>query len=113
MGRPTRSAIALGYPVPAPKLLIAAALLAAAAADDVALDVTITVIESPADLPSTVTSKIELPRSAANAARTHSPRGTDPAGEARAHGRETDQSVAEEAKDNGHGRGRGRGNGKP
>lgn len=103
-------------------LLIAVALFTGVAmADDKPLDVTITVVESPADLPASVTKTIELPLAAAAHAHEHAPHGLDAANEAHEHGREFGQDIAEEAKakhgntegGSGKGRGRGRGRGGP
>jgi len=69
-----------------------------AAADDKPLDVTISVVSSPEDLPDAVTKKIELPGSAAGVAVERSEKGLDTANQARQHGREFGQAVAEEAK---------------
>lgn len=88
-------------------LFLAAALVAGlAVADDKPLDVTITVVESPADLPAAVTKTIELPAAAADQARERSQPGLERANEARSMGREFGQSIAEEAKSKGQGKGR-------
>lgn len=85
-----------------PKILFAAILFSiTAAAADKPLDVTITVVESPADLPAAVTKRIELPTSASDRAHDASLHGLDIANEARALRREAGQSVAEQAKDKG------------
>jgi len=69
-----------------------------AAADDKPLDVTISVVSSPEDLPDAVTRTIELPGAAAEIARERSQKGLDTANQARELGREFGQAVAEEAK---------------
>jgi hypothetical protein len=76
----------------------------AAVADDKPLDVTITVVESPGDLPAAVTKTIELPPAASDRARERSQHGLERANEARALGREFGQSIAEQAKSKGKGR---------
>ena len=91
-----------------PKLFLAAVFLAAVAmADDEPLDVTITVVDSPADLPAAVTKTIELPAAAADHAQERAQHGLDTANQARALGREFGQSIAEEAKTKGKGNGKG------
>ena len=98
------------------KLILAAALFTGAtamtAADDKLLDVTIRIVESPADLPSAVTKTIELPPAAAERARERSQPGLERANEARKLGRETGQSIAEEAKTRGLGQGQNPGFGR-
>lgn len=88
-------------------LFIAAVFVAGIAmADEKPLDVTITVVESPADLPDAVTKTIELPASvpADARARDSAQHGLDTANQARALGREFGQSIADEAKTKGKGR---------
>jgi hypothetical protein len=86
-------------------LFIAVALIAGVAmADDKPLDVTITVVESPADLPDAVTKTIELPSTASDRARESAQHGLDTANQARALGRQFGQSIADEAKTKGKGR---------
>ena len=77
-----------------------------AMADDKPLDVTIKVVESPADLPTAVTKTIELPPSASDRARERSQHGLETANQARTLGREFGQSIAEAAKNKGGGNGR-------
>lgn len=69
-----------------------------ALADDKPLDVTISVIQSPNDLPAAVTKTIELPAAASDVARERSGKGLDTANQAREFGRSFGQGVAEEAK---------------
>lgn len=89
-----------------PRAILATAFFAGLAmADDQPLDVTIRVVESPADLPAAVTKTIELPPTASERARERSQHGLERANEARALGREAGQSIAEEAKSKGKGRG--------
>ena len=85
-------------------LLAAICLVGGAMADDKPLDVTITVVESPGDLPAAVTRRIELPPAASDRARDRAQNGLETANEARALGRETGQSIAEEAKSKGKGK---------
>jgi hypothetical protein len=86
-------------------LLIAAAFVVAGAAmaDDKPLDVTITVVESPADLPDAVTKTIALPPAASDRAHERAQPGLDTANQARTLGREFGQSIAEQAKTKGKG----------
>lgn len=79
-----------------------------AMADDKPLDVTITVVESPGDLPAAVTKTIELPPSASDRARERAQHGLETANEARTLGREFGQSIAQQAKSKGKGRPPGR-----
>lgn len=65
---------------------------------DQPLDVTIRVVNSPADLPAAVTKTIELPAAAADVARDHAAKGLGTANQAREQGRDFGQAVAEEAK---------------
>jgi len=69
-----------------------------AAADDKPLDVTISVVSSPDDLPDAVTKTIELPGTASDVAVERSGKGLETANQARERGREFGQAVAEEAK---------------
>lgn len=88
-------------------LFIAAAFIVGVAmADDKPLDVTITVVESPADLPDAVTKMIELPSAVPDRARAHNSaeQGFETANQARALGRQSGQSIAAEAKTKGKGR---------
>lgn len=92
-------------------LFLAAAFVAGfAMADDSALDVTITVVDSPGDLPAAVTKTIELPAAAAdhagNRAGEHAQPGFDSANQARTLSHEFGQNIADEAKTKGRGRGR-------
>jgi hypothetical protein len=89
-------------------LLAAICLVGGVMADDKPLDVTITVVESPGDLPATVTRTIELPPAASDRARERAQHGLETANEARALGREFGQSIAEEAKSKGKGKAPGR-----
>jgi len=75
-------------------------------ADNKPLDVTITVVESPADLPAAVTKTIELPPAATDRARERSLDGLNRANEVRTLHQNLGQSIAEEAKAKGRGRGR-------
>lgn len=87
-------------------LLAALCLAGGAVADDKPLDVTITVVESPGDLPTAVTRTIELPPAASDRARERLQYGLKTANEARTLGRENGQSIAEEAKAKGKAPGR-------
>ncbi len=78
----------------APLLLLPGAVAFA----DQPLDVTIQVVNSPADLPAAVTKTIELPAAASDVARDHAAKGLDTANQARERGREFGQAIAEEAK---------------
>lgn len=69
-----------------------------AMADDKPLDVTISVVQSPNDLPAAVTKTIELPAAASDVARERSAKGLDTANQAREFGRDFGQGIAEEAK---------------
>lgn len=69
-----------------------------AMADDKPLDVTISVVQSPNDLPAAVTKTIELPAAASDVARERSAKGLDTANQAREHGRAFGQGIAGEAK---------------
>ncbi len=69
-----------------------------ALADDQPLDVTISVVQSPNDLPAAVTKTIELPAVASDVARERSGKGLDTANQAREFGRTFGQGIAEEAK---------------
>ncbi len=69
-----------------------------------ALDVTITVVDSPADLPAAVTSKIELPTAASSVAGERSAKGLSTANDARQRGRDFGQDIAEAAKVRGKGK---------
>lgn len=69
-----------------------------AQAGDEPLDVTISVVQSPNDLPAAVTKTIELPAAASDVARDRSGKGQDTANQARESGRAFGQGVAEEAK---------------
>lgn len=71
-----------------------------AAADDRPLDVTISVVDSPGDLPDAVTKTITLPDAAlaSDVAQERSAKGLETANQARELGREFGQSVAEDAK---------------
>ena len=82
-----------------------------AAADDKPLDVTISVVTSPNDLPEAVTRTLELPdaASASEVARNRSSKGLSTANQARELGREFGRAVAEDAKARGGDKGRGRG----
>lgn len=71
---------------------------AAAQAGDEPLDVTISVVQSPNDLPAAVTKTIELPPAASDVARERSGKGLGTANQARESGRAFGQGVAEEAK---------------
>lgn len=83
--------------------ILAAALLTgvAMADDNPPLDVTITVVESPADLPAAVTSTIPLPPSAAAQTQSHAQPGLETANDARTTGRQFGQNIADEAKTKG------------
>lgn len=70
----------------------------AAMADERPLDVTISVVQSPNDLPAAVTKTIELPATASDVARERSGKGLDTANQARQHGRAFGQEIAEAAK---------------
>jgi hypothetical protein len=87
-------------------LLLAAAFFAGIAmADDKPLDVTITVVDSPADLPAAVTKTIELPAPAVDQAHGYAQQGAhETANQARTLGREFGQNIADEAKTKGKGR---------
>lgn len=88
-----------------PKLFLAAAFVTGfAMADDQPLDVTIRVVESPADLPAAVTKTIELPPAAADRAREAAQHGLDTANQARSLGSELGHDIADEAKTKGKGR---------
>jgi len=87
-------------------LLAALCLVGGAMADDKPLDVTITVVESPGDLPTAVTRTIQLPPAASDRARERAQYGLKTADETRALGRESGQSIAEEAKSKGKAPGR-------
>ena len=89
-------------------LLAALSLVGGAMADDKPLDVTITVVESPDDLPAAVTKTIELPPVASDRAHERAQHGLETANEARTLGRESGQSIAEEAKSKGQGKAPGR-----
>lgn len=91
------------------RLVFVLGLMAAnsAMAADGSLDVTITVVDSPGQLPSAVTKTIELPPAASDIARERSAKGMNTANEARERGREFGRDVAEGAK------ARGKGNGRP
>lgn len=65
---------------------------------DQPLDVTISVVQSPNDLPAAVTKTIELPAAASDAARDRSGKGLGNANQARESGRAFGQGIAEEAK---------------
>ncbi len=69
-----------------------------AMADDKLLDVTISVVQSPNDLPAAVTRTLELPAAASAAARERSAKGQDAANQARESGRTFGQGIAEKAK---------------
>lgn len=69
-----------------------------ALADDQPLDVTISVVQSPNDLPAAVTKTIELPAAASDVARDRSGKGLGTANQARESGRAFGQGIAEEAK---------------
>lgn len=69
-----------------------------AMADDQTLDVTISVVQSPNDLPASVTKTIELPPAASEIARERSEKGLGTANQARESGRAFGQGIAEEAK---------------
>jgi len=71
-----------------------------------ALDVTITVVDSSADLPAAVTNKIELPAAASSVARERSENGMKTANDARERGRDFGREIAEEAKMRGKGKGK-------
>jgi len=71
-----------------------------------ALDVTITVVDSPADLPGAVTNKIVLPDAASSVARERSEKGLNTAKDARERGRDFGRDIAEEAKSRGKGKGK-------
>jgi len=80
-----------------------------AAADDSPLDVTISVVDSPSDLPSSVMKTIELPnpaRQASDIGEERSSKGLSTANQARELGRDFGQAVAEDAKTRGRGKGR-------
>jgi hypothetical protein len=70
----------------------------AAMADDEPLDVTISVVQSPNDLPAAVTKTIELPPTASAIGGQNSSNGLSTANQARALGRTFGQDVATEAK---------------
>ncbi len=80
--------------------IIAAAALSFAgiAMADQPLDVTISVVQSPNDLPAAVTKTIELPAAASDVGRERSMKGLDTANQARESGRALGQSIADEAK---------------
>jgi hypothetical protein len=84
-------------------LFMACALSGVAVADDT-LDVTISVVGSPNDLPAAVTKTIELPAAASDMARDRAAKGLDTANQARERGREFGQSIAEDAKTHGKGK---------
>lgn len=69
-----------------------------AMADDQPLDVTISVVQSPNDLPAAVTKTIELPVEASDVARERAAKGLDAANQAREFGRTLGQGIADEAK---------------
>ena len=69
-----------------------------AMADDKPLDVTISVVQSPNDLPAAVTKTIELPVAASDVGRERSAKGLDTANQARELGRTFGQGIADEAK---------------
>jgi hypothetical protein len=81
-------------------------LTAVTLADDRPLDVTISVVRSPHDLPAAVTKTIELPAAAADIAREHSSKGLSTANQAREDGRAFGQSIADEAKTRRKGKGK-------
>lgn len=97
------------------RLFLVTALLFAgvAMADDKPLDVTITVVNSPNDLPAAVTKTIELPPAAADHARERAVNGLDSANQARELREGFGQDIADEAKTKGGGKGQGRGRGRP
>lgn len=66
--------------------------------DERPLDVTISVVQSPNDLPAAVTRTLELPAAASAAARERSAKGQDAANQARESGRTFGQGIAEKAK---------------
>lgn len=72
--------------------------MGSAMADDQPLDVTISVVQSPSDLPASVTKTIELPPAASDVARERSEKGLGTANQARESGRAFGQEIAEEAK---------------
>ena len=88
--------------------LAATLFVGVAMADDKPLDVTITVVDSPADLPDAVTKTIELPPAVSGRSQRaqQAPQGFDTANQARALGRGFGQSIADEAKTKGKGTGR-------
>lgn len=96
--------------MPKSKWLVAAALVTgigiAVADDQPPLDVTITVVESPADLPAAVTTTIPLPPSAAARAHERGQPGLDTADQAHTLGRTFGQNIADEAKTKSKGKGR-------
>jgi len=69
-----------------------------AVADDKPLDVTISVVRSPDDLPAAVTKTIELPAAASDVAREHSANGLGNANRARESGQAFGQGIADGAK---------------
>jgi len=73
-------------------------LTGVAVADDQLLDVTISVVQSPNDLPAAVTRTIELPAAASDVARERSAKGLDTANQAREMGRTFGQGIAADAK---------------
>jgi hypothetical protein len=81
-------------------------LAGVAMADDQPLDVTISVVQSPDDLPAAVTKIIALPDAASDVARERSGKGMDTANQAREFGRTLGQGISEEAKSRGRGQGR-------
>jgi hypothetical protein len=81
-------------------MIAVAALLyvGSALAGDQPLDVTISVVQSPNDLPAAVTKTIELPVAASDVGRERSAKGLDTANQAREFGRTFGQGIADEAK---------------
>ena len=77
---------------------VATLLFAGVAMADQPLDVTISVVQSPNDLPAAVTKTIELPVEASDVARERAAKGMDAANQAREFGRTLGQSIADEAK---------------
>ena len=94
-------------------LFLAAAFIAGVAmADDAPLDVTITVVESPGDLPTAVTKTLALPNmTAVEHTDGHAQFGLDTANQARTLRHDIGQSVADQAK--ALGRAKAKGNGPP
>lgn len=87
-------------------LLIAIFPPGIAAADEKPLDVTISVVTSPDELPAAVTKNLELPAAASDTGRDHAAAGLGTANQAREMGREFGQGIADDAKAHGHGGGK-------